>query len=61
MLTLKEIKKQKGPDADRLTEAEKDFRRLQREIQPFLRPRKIRRESSTGRWIDTSSLELLDR
>jgi hypothetical protein len=60
MSNLQEQKQKKSLGASRLAAAKRDFRKMQREIEPFLRPRKIRIESSAGKWIDTSTLDLLD-
>ena len=46
--------------AQRFREAEKDFRKIQEELRPFLRQRRIERHTTAGRWVETSSLELIE-
>ncbi len=60
MQTLCDLKKKRNVLADRMSQAEKDFEKLRREIQPFVRKRRIRQETSAGKWIESSSLELLN-
>lgn len=60
MQTLYDLKKKRNVLADRMSQAEKDFEKLRREIQPFVRKRRIRQETSAGKWIESSSLELLN-
>ena len=53
-------KREKKEDLKRLKEAEKDFQKMKEELRPFLRPRRIETQTSAGRWIETSSLELVE-
>lgn len=40
----------------RLHEAERDFQRLQQEILPYVKRRRIKPYSTAGQWRETSSL-----
>jgi hypothetical protein len=45
----------------RLEEARKNLEKLNEELKPFTKPRKVKQVSSTGQWIDGTSIELLSR
>lgn len=55
-----EEKTVKNDAQKRLRDAEKSFEKMQEELRPFVRQRRVVRHSSAGRWIETSSLELVD-
>ncbi len=60
MRTLSDFKKKSNAQVARMTDAERSFQRLEEEIRPFIRKRRLREETSAGRWMESSSLELLD-
>lgn len=41
---------------ERLIRAEKDFKKIMKEVQPFIRKRKFEEHSTAGEWCDTSNL-----
>ena len=57
---IKQEKQDKMETLKRLEDAEKSFQKMKEELRPFLRPRRIETHTSAGRWIETSSLELVD-
>lgn len=59
MKTLSNSKK-KNAQIVRMKKAERDFLRLEKEIRPFIRKRRLREETSAGRWMESSSIEFLD-
>ncbi|MEW6572903.1 MAG: hypothetical protein AB1374_04650 [Bacillota bacterium] len=40
----------------RLVKAKKSYQRMEKEIQPFLKRRRIRQFSTAGQWYDSASL-----
>lgn len=48
-----ESKKTIECESDRLAAAKKDFEKIEKEISPFIRKRKIRRYSTRGEWKNT--------
>ena len=60
MRTLSGSKKKSNAQVARMSDAKKSFLRLEKEIRPFIRKRRIREETSAGKWMESSSLKLLD-
>ena len=60
MTSVVQKKRGRQESQKRFREAEKSLRKMQEELRPFIRPRKIETYTSAGRWIETSSLELVD-
>lgn len=55
--TIQKITK-KDKTQKRFLEAKQDFQKMQKEIAPFIKPRKFKRYSTEGEWVNTSSLYL---
>jgi hypothetical protein len=60
METLADLKKKSDAQAARMRDAERDFIRLEKEIRPFVRKQRLRKETSAGRWMESSNLTSLD-
>jgi hypothetical protein len=48
--------KRTAPFKRRLAEAQSDFQKMQKEIAPFVRVRKVEQLTTAGKWRETSSL-----
>lgn len=42
--------------AERLSRARRNLRRIEREIEPFRKPRRLRRPTTAGQWRDSKSI-----
>lgn len=60
MIATTQQKKVKTDTQKRLRDAEKSLQKMQEELRPFVRRRRVQTHSSAGRWVETSSLELVD-
>ncbi len=43
---------------EELLKAKKSYQRIQKEISPFIRKRKVKKTSNNGKWCDSSVCEL---
>jgi len=50
------VKKIKGNKKEKFLEAQNNLRRIQKEISPYIKKRKINENSTAGDWCETSSL-----
>lgn len=56
MKKIKARKKASKSQANRLLEAQKDLERIQKEIEPFVKKRSLRTQSTQGKWCDLTRL-----
>jgi len=47
----------KDKEKRKLKKAEKEFKKIQDEISPFIRKKSIKQHSTAGEWINTSQLK----
>ena len=50
------VNKLKGDKKEKFFEAQNNLRRIQEEISPYIKKRKIKENSTAGEWCETSSL-----
>lgn len=53
------MQKAEGSNSERKEEAQKSLREMEKEIAPFVRPRKFEEHSTAGEWRDASEHERL--